>query len=116
MFSPLRIDLSKSNPVPPKIVPFHFGEEPSNFGESTSIQCSVIAGDLPIDIMWLLNGQPLIDDSVSVAKLNKRLGNLNIESVDGHHAGNYTCVASNRAGTAEQTDLLIVNGISKRIY
>lgn len=71
----------------------------------------MIAGDLPIDIMWLLNGQPLIDDSVSVGKLNKRLGYLNIESVNGHHAGNYTCVASNQAGVAEQMDRLIVNGI-----
>lgn len=96
--------------VPPKIVPFHFGEEPSNFGESTSIQCSVIAGDLPIDIIWLLNGQPLFDDSVSTGKLNKRLGYLNIESVSGHHAGEYTCVASNLAGSAEQNDRLVVNG------
>lgn len=105
------IRLPNFDTVPPKIVPFHFGEEPSNFGESTSIQCSVIAGDFPIDIMWLLNGQPLIDASVSTAKPSKRMSYLNIDSVDGHHAGNYTCVASNIAGVAEQTDRLIVNGI-----
>lgn len=98
-------------PVPPKIVPFHFGEEPSNYGESTSVQCSVIAGDFPIDIVWLLNGRPLIDESVSTGKLGKRLSYLNIDSVSGHHAGEYTCVASNMAGFTEQKDRLVVNGI-----
>lgn len=99
--------------VPPKIVPFHFGEEPSNFGESTSVQCSVIAGDFPIDIMWLLNGEPIIDDTISIGRPSKRMMYLNIDSVNGHHAGNYTCRASNVAGSAEQIDRLIVNGIWK---
>lgn len=94
----------------PKIVPFTFGDEPSNFGESASVQCSVVAGDFPIDIVWLLNGQPIDDHSVFVAKLGKRLGHLNIEAVSERHAGNYTCVASNLAGAVEQTARLIVNG------
>lgn len=92
-------------------MPFTFGEEPSNFGESASIQCSVIVGDFPIDIVWLLNGITVDDTSVSTSKLGKRLSVLNIDSVNGHHAGNYTCVASNLASAVNHTALLIVNGI-----
>lgn len=99
--------------VPPRIVPFTFGDDPSNFGESASVQCSVVAGDFPIDIAWLLNGQPIENDaSVSVGKLGKRVGYMNIDAVSGRHAGNYTCVASNLAGAVEQMARLIVNGIN----
>lgn len=61
--------------------------------------------------MWLLNGQPLIDSTVTTGTLSKRLAYLNIDSVDDHHMGNYSCVASNMAGLVVQTDQLIVNGI-----
>lgn len=96
--------------VPPKIVPFTFGDEPSNFGDSASIQCSVTIGDFPIDIVWLLNGIPIDENSVSTSKIGKRLNVLNIDSVTGYHAGNYTCVASNLASAINHTALLIVNG------
>lgn len=46
-----------------------------------------------------------------MTKLGKRLSVLNIDSVNGHHAGNYTCVASNLASAVNHTALLIVNGI-----
>lgn len=69
-----------------------------------------MAGDFPIDIAWLLNGLAIDDDSVSVGKLGKRVGYMNIDAVSGRHAGNYTCVASNLAGAVEQMARLIVNG------
>lgn len=97
--------------VSPRIVPFHFGEEPANFGESANINCNVMVGDFPIDIVWLLNGEPINDYSVSTAKMGKRLSILNIDSVRGQHAGNYTCRASNSAGIVEYSSALIVNGI-----
>lgn len=97
--------------VPPKIVPFTFGEESANFGEPASIQCSVVLGDFPIDIVWQRNGQPVDDDLVATAKLGKRLSVLNIDSVSGSHAGNYTCAASNLAGQTEHTAELRVNGM-----
>lgn len=102
---------SFSTIVPPKIVPFSFGDEPSNFGDSASIQCSVTSGDFPIDIVWYLNGKPIDKNSVSTSKVGKRINVLNIDSVDGYHAGNYTCVASNLASSVNHTALLIVNGI-----
>lgn len=91
-------------------MPFTFGDEPANFGEPASVQCSVVLGDFPIDIVWLLNDQPIDEDTVSTAKLGKRLSVLNIDAVSGPHAGNYTCAASNLAGQVEHTATLRVNG------
>lgn len=95
-------------------MPFTFGEEPANFGDSSSVQCSVASGDFPIAIEWRRNGQPIhadTDASVSIGMPGKRLSYLNIEAVDGHHAGTYTCSASNLAGGVEHSAHLIVNGI-----
>lgn len=95
--------------MPPKISPFSFGDEPASFGDPASVQCSVL-GDFPIDIVWLLNGLPVDEKSVSTSKLGKRLSVLNIDAVSGPHAGNYTCTASNLAGQVEHTASLSVNG------
>lgn len=101
---------ASSRSVTPKIAPFSFGDDPANFGEPASVQCSVVLGDFPIDIVWLLDGQPLDPDRVATAKLGKRLSVLNIDAVSAEHAGNYTCSASNLAGAYEHTSALRVNG------
>lgn len=92
-------------------MPFNFGDEPSNSGDSASLQCSVTSGDFPLNISWLFNGTE-VDESfgVSVGKMGKRLSVLNIDYVNGYHAGNYTCLASNRADSVNYTAELIVNG------
>lgn len=69
-----------------------------------------MVGDFPIDIEWRLNDEPMDDTLISVNKLGKRLSLLNIDSVTGYHAGNYTCIASNLAGSVEHSSRLIVNG------
>lgn len=98
--------------VPPKISPFSFGDDPSNSGDSASIQCSVTSGDFPIDIVWLHDGLPIdaMDSAIVTSKLGKRLSVLNIDSVEGRHAGQFSCVASNLAGAVEWAAVLIVNG------
>lgn len=45
--------------------------------------------------------------------LGKKLSAMTIESVNGKHAGNYTCQASNKAAIVNYTAALIVNGIPK---
>lgn len=98
--------------VPPKIVPFSFGDDPSNFGDSASVQCSVTTGDFPIDIVWLLNGKEIKHNlQVSISKFSKRLHFLSIDAVTAKNMGNYTCVASNLAGASNHTSVLIVIGI-----
>lgn len=98
--------------VPPKIAPFDFGDHAVNFEESVSVNCLIYLGDLPMDITWLFNGNPInAYTGVSIVKGGKKASILTIDSVHGGHAGNYTCKARNDADAAEYTAELIVNGI-----
>lgn len=103
--------LAKRNLVTPKIASFDFGTEPSSFGDSASVQCLVTSGDFPISVKWLLNERPVSEMfGVSTAKLGKRTYALTIDSVNGKHAGNYTCEATNTAGVDRYSAALVVNG------
>lgn len=64
-----------------------------------------------MDVKWLLNGieiPPYLE--VSTSKIGKRINVLSIESVKADHGGNYSCVATNRAGVTEFTAPLVVIG------
>lgn len=98
--------------VPPKIATFTFGDEPLNFGESASVQCTISGGDLPMDVNWKLNGNDIpYNMDVTTSRMGKRINVLMIDSVKAHHAGNYTCLAKNKAGQTNQSALLIVIGL-----
>ena len=101
--------------APPKIAPFVFGEDALNYGDSASVQCSVISGDMPIMIEWLFNNASIskasFSDSVNIADFGKRTKALAIDGVDERYAGNYTCRATNRASSTYHTAELIVNGL-----
>lgn len=47
---------------------------------------------------------------ITTVKLGNRNSVLNIDSVNGRHAGNYTCQAWNSAAASNFTSALIVNG------
>lgn len=100
--------------VSPKINAFDFGEDPSNVGESATLQCTVISGDFPVYMRWLLNGEVIEDNDrflgISISQIGKRASAISIDSVADNHAGNYTCEASNKAGVARHSTILIVNG------
>lgn len=99
--------------VPPSIAQFNFGDKPSNFGDSASVQCLVTSGDLPIEFKWYFDGRPVKEFAgITTVKLGNRNSVLNIDSVTGQHAGNYTCQASNRADLLNFTAELAVKGIS----
>lgn len=97
--------------VLPKIVPFAFGDEPANFGESTNVQCGLAAGDLPVKFSWYFNEKPL-DGSLGVntVALGSKMSILSIDSLDETYAGNYTCLAQNNAGLSSYLAELIVKG------
>lgn len=99
--------------VSPQIGAFSFGNEPVNAGDIVSILCIVPKGDLPMDIQWMFQNEPIDSkrDDIVMADSGKRGKQLTIEAVGASHAGEYTCVASNIAGSTTRSALLDVNGI-----
>lgn len=68
---------------------------------------------MPIDFKWYFNGRPVREYSgITTVKLGNRNSVMNIDSVTGKHAGNYTCSVSNSADSLNFTSELIVKGIS----
>lgn len=98
--------------VPPKLAPFAFSDEPLNFGEPASVQCTVLGGDSPLSIKWAFDGEPISHElGVTITRITKHIHVLAIEAVNADHSGNYTCIAQNNAGTITYTTQLIVNGL-----
>lgn len=96
----------------PKITPFTFGQ-PKHYGAMVSVQCILGEGDLPVKILWEFNEKPLESgDGIMINPFGLRVSMLMIESVEGRHAGNYTCSAKNRADTKSFTAELEVIGTS----
>ncbi|XP_067215062.1 cell adhesion molecule Dscam1 isoform X12 [Linepithema humile] len=97
--------------VSPQIAPISFGEEPANAGETVSVQCVVTKGDFPLEITWTFDSRPIqsYHSDVIVSDSGKRVKQLTIESVAARHAGEYTCVASNAAGSISHSATLDVN-------
>lgn len=96
----------------PQITPFDFGDEPLNTGELTGVSCIVSKGDLPIEIYWTLNSNLIVtgQNSFTITRLNARTSALSIESLNSGHRGLYKCVTKNKAGVAEFSAELKVNG------
>ena len=83
-----------------------------------SLQCIVTDGDLPIDIMWTFNNEPITSEQpdVVVAKMGKRSSLLTIESVSARNDGKYLCQAENKAGHASYVaELKVIGSLIKTI-
>jgi Down syndrome cell adhesion molecule-like protein 1 len=84
--------------------------------------CSVNKGDLPIKIWWSLTDTSDLErnlttsESIVIAQTGNKLSVINIESVEARHRGNYTCFARNRAGIAQQSAFLSINGSKKKSF
>lgn len=88
-----------------------------NSGDTASATCTIAKGDVPIRIVWFLNDRPVSDVAgILTNRIGKRITTLSIDSVDAHHVGAYTCSATNKAGVANYTTRLVVNGIIERIF
>lgn len=69
-------------------------------------------GDLPVKFQWIFNAQPLVtSDSAEILNVGGRTSLLTINPIHGYHQGNFSCIASNLAGTDRVDADLIVNGI-----
>ncbi|RZF38601.1 hypothetical protein LSTR_LSTR010934 [Laodelphax striatellus] len=95
--------------VMPYITPF-FQEEAATNGDSIQLNCHVAKGDRPLKITWSFHGEELSSHlGISTAKFSERSSILTIASAMAAHTGNYTCSASNQAGTASFTATVLVN-------
>ncbi|XP_076265889.1 Down syndrome cell adhesion molecule 1 isoform X21 [Rhynchophorus ferrugineus] len=95
--------------VAPRLQSFTYGDEPLSMGQSTTVNCNLAYGDLPVTFSWMLNGNPVGDiDGINVGAFGRKTSFLSIDSLTEAHAGNYTCVASNMAGISSFTAELLV--------
>ncbi|XP_073979424.1 cell adhesion molecule Dscam2-like isoform X3 [Rhodnius prolixus] len=92
---------------PPEIQEFHF---PSNLqeGHRAHVSCTVISGDLPIQMTWLKDGRPVPREPDLQEQHHQFVSNLLFGNLAGRHSGRYTCIASNAAAQTNFTSNLVV--------
>ncbi|XP_044018820.1 Down syndrome cell adhesion molecule-like protein Dscam2 isoform X24 [Aphidius gifuensis] len=96
--------------VSPRIAPFVMAEKAVNLGESVSAVCTVVSGDVPLDINWALNGNNIDKDNPHITvTTTKRNSLISIDSASPSLTGEYSCVASNIAGATSYMSVLTVN-------
>lgn len=97
-------------PVPPKISLLNTGNTPAYLDDFAQIICSAIHGDMPFKFEWLFNNESI--DALTNINIDetRRSSTLTIESITGEHAGNYSCLTSNKGGSAYASVELIVKG------
>ncbi|XP_075543760.1 cell adhesion molecule Dscam1-like [Dermacentor variabilis] len=96
--------------TPPVVNPFSFADDLIE-GKRAGAACIVSDGDLPITIQWLKDGIPVEQQrqlGASVADANDYTSFLSFTGVRQLHSGNYTCVASNPAASANYTAPMVV--------
>lgn len=94
-------------------MPFSFGHDILNPGDSVAVNCMISKGDLTkLNIKWTLNGQPIVngENGLQVVKMSPRLSSLSIESLSDRHRGIFRCIASNDAGETNYLSELKING------
>ena len=100
----------------PQILPFNFGDDEFNLNDAVSATCTATKGDLPLEIWWSLTETGNINEHKLDAneeidiRVGKKNSMLSIDSVKARHRGNYTCYAKNKAGIAQFSALLAING------
>ncbi|XP_054278015.1 cell adhesion molecule Dscam2-like [Macrosteles quadrilineatus] len=92
---------------PPEIAPFSFPENLRE-GNRAHVSCSVISGDLPIDIIWHKDGGALPQDHDVQEQQSSFLSSLLFTNLKARHAGHYTCIARNAAAEANFTAKLVI--------
>jgi hypothetical protein len=72
---------------------------------------------MPLKIFWTFQEDGMPDsynlstnDGIMITKPSAKMSVLGIEAVKARHRGNYTCFAQNRAGLAQHSAYLAING------
>lgn len=79
-------------------------------GMRAAISCQILEGDLPVSFRWERNGKQVLGTGNEVIRrLDEYSTSLVVENITSEHSGNYSCIASNVAGTEKFTVPLTVN-------
>ncbi|CAN7998424.1 unnamed protein product [Ixodes hexagonus] len=99
--------------VKPTIEPFSY---PTSLreGQRSSVMCTVISGDLPINITWSKDDQPITSTNpgtagILVNTVSDYSSTLLFKSLRLDYRGNYTCVAANEAGTVSHSAVMVIH-------
>jgi Down syndrome cell adhesion protein len=76
------------------------------------VSCSIISGDFPIAISWRKDGGMLTPEPDVAEQQHQFVSNLLFMNLAASHSGQYTCIASNAAATANYTARLVVRGMT----
>ncbi|KAJ8960259.1 hypothetical protein NQ318_003984 [Aromia moschata] len=98
--------------VPPKILPINPMTDLLREGMRAAITCQIMEGDLPISFRWERNGKVVSNNAALgtvVRRIDEFASSLIIDQVTSAHSGNYTCIASNVAGSEKYVVPLTVN-------
>ncbi|XP_076048902.1 cell adhesion molecule Dscam2-like isoform X5 [Oratosquilla oratoria] len=87
---------------PPVLAEFTFPDSIVS-GMRLSVSCSIMSGDLPISITWQRDGNPMPQDPDVTETHSQFFSNLVFSNIQGRHAGDYTCTASNSAASTAFT-------------
>ena len=102
-------------------MPFLFPNKLLNEGMRSAVSCQILEGSLPITFHWDKDGQRLLQDEstgtssifalegVVVRNNDEYSSTLIIDHLKYDHSGNYTCLATNAAGSSQHSAELTVN-------
>lgn len=92
------------------IIPFAY-DEVINVGDSVDLFCQIAKGDKPINVRWKFeSNEANVGVQFSSRRLSDKASMLSISAASAQHSGNYTCTATNRAGSVSYATQLTVNG------
>ncbi|XP_075730367.1 opioid-binding protein/cell adhesion molecule-like [Rhipicephalus microplus] len=99
---------------PPKVQEFKFASLLS-LGDTVIVNCVVRKGSRgPYKLVWFKNGQELdaaANGNVLVSHQGDSISTLTLKDIAVEDNGNYTCVATNAAGSDEASAFLTVTGM-----
>lgn len=99
---------------PPLLAALSLSTSKCDVNDYVQLTCIASRGATPIRFEWRLNERPLHDDDeesdATQATVGEHTSLLLINKAQAHHAGNYSCLASNHVGVAQRHALLTVNG------
>lgn len=94
----------------PLILPLSLSTESSNEGDYVQLTCIITKGDLPLKFDWFLENNLITNSLATTLNVGRQTSLLIIQSVTSRHSGNYTCTATNSAGSSSQSAKLAIKG------